>query len=118
MRVLGKFLIFILSIVLLTACQGKRLEEDIRNIIPDIKPSTVEQKDEKLTISYKKGALNTTKINSYLRTLMDDYDYKITKQASKKGDDTTFSLSHKKDKTISFIIYENGKVDIEYKMES
>ena len=118
MRVLGKFLICILSILLLVACQEKRFEEDIRNIIPDIKAESVEQTDEKLTISYKKGALDISQINSYLRTLMNDYDYKITKQASKKGDDTTFSLSNKKGKTISFIIYENGKVDIEYKVES
>ena len=118
MRVLGKFLICILSILLLVACQEKRFEEDIRNIIPDIKAESVEQTDEKLTISYKKGTLDTSQINSYLRTLMNDYDYKITKQASKKGDDTTFSLSNKKDKTISFIIYENGEVDIEYKVES
>lgn len=118
MRVLGRFLICLLSILLLTACQEKKLEEDIRNFIPDIQAKSVEQKDETLTIFYKKGALNTTDINSYLRTLMDDYDYEITQSASKKGDDTTFSLSNKKDKTISFIIYENGKVDIEYKVES
>lgn len=118
MRVLRKFLICILFILLFTGCQEKRLEEDIRNIIPDLKEESVKQKDKTLTITYKKGELNTPKINSYLRTLMNDYDYKITNPASVKGDDTTFSLSSKKKNTISFIIYKNGKVEIKYKIES
>lgn len=111
-------LILLLALTYITGCNKNLMEEDIRKLMPDKTPYQYEEQKEKINLSYQKGELSTLEMNTYIRTLLEEYNYEIASEATMKGDDTVFSLSNKKGKTISFIVHEDGKVDIEYQKES
>lgn len=111
-------LILLLSLIYITGCNKTLMEEDIRKLMPDKTPYQTEEQKEKINLSYQKGELSTLEMNTYIRTLLEEYNYEIASEATMKGDDTVFSLSNKKGKTISFTVHEDGKVDIEYQKES
>lgn len=111
-------LILLLSLIYITGCNKNLMEEDIRKLMPDKTPYQTEKQKEKINLSYQKGELSTLEMNTYIRTLLEEYNYEIASKATMKGDDTVFSLSNKKGKTISFTVHKDGKVDIEYQKES
>ena len=111
-------LILLLSLIYITGCNKNLMEEDIRKLMPDKTPYQTEEQKEKINLSYQKGELRILEMNTYIRTLLEEYNYEIASEATMKGDDTVFSLSNKKGKTISFTVHEDGKVDIEYQKES
>ena len=111
-------LILLLSLIYITGCNKKLMEEDIRKLMPEKTPYQTEEQKEKINLSYQKGELSILEMNTYIRTLLEEYNYEIASKATMKGDDTVFSLSNKKGKTISFIVHKDGKVDIEYQKES
>lgn len=111
-------LILLLSLIYITGCNKNLMEEDIRKLMPDKTPYQTEEQKEKINLSYQKGELRILEINTYIRTLLEEYNYEIDSKATMKGDDTVFSLSNKKGKTISFTVHKDGKVDIEYQKES
>lgn len=111
-------LILLLALTYITGCNKNLMEEDIRKLMPDKTPYQTEEQKEKINLSYQKGELSTLEMNTYIRTLLEEYNYEIASEATMKGDDTVFSLSNKKGKTISFTVHEDGKVDIEYQKES
>ncbi len=92
----------------------------MRNILTDKKPLKVKTDKDKIYLSY--DYLSISDVNKTIRTLMDDYHYKITKKATKVDGVTTFSMTNtKKDKGIKkvkFTIYKNNKVKVEYFKES
>lgn len=121
MNILRRFCIgftLLLSLTFITGCSKKLSNDDIRSIMPEKEIDSLSEEQNKINLSYKKDTLTTIDINSYIRTLIDKYDYEIVEEATKKGDDTVFTLYKKNEKTIHFTIYSNGNVEIEYIKES
>ena len=75
-------------------------------------------KEKEISLTYTNEELSILDINSYIRILIDEYQYKIIEQATMKGDDTIFALAKENRKKISFVIYQNKNVVIKYTEES
>ena len=112
------FFALLISLTFITGCSEKISADDIRSVMPDKEVKSLSEDENKVNLSYEKDILTTIDINSYIRTLIDEYDYEIVEDAMKKGDDTVFTLYKKNEKTIHFTIYSNGNVEIEYIKES
>ncbi len=113
-----KKIIIIVFISLYVSGCNKLEEDDIRIIMPDKKPQEVMQKEKEISLTYTNEELSILDINSYIRILIDEYQYKIIEQATMKGDDTIFALAKENRKKISFVIYQNKNVVIKYTEES
>lgn len=113
-----KKIIIIVFISLYVSGCNKLEEDDIRIIMPDKKPQEVMQKEKEISLTYTNEELSILDINSYIRILIDEYQYKIIEQTTMKGDDTVFALAKENGKKISFVIYQNKNVVIKYTEES
>lgn len=114
------FFLILCCLIFLTACTKKLYPEDMRNILTNKNPTEIKTSKNKIYLAY--DDLSVSDINKSIRTLMNKYNYKITKKATKVKDRTTFTMaSKKKDKDIKkvkFTIYKNNNVKIEYFKES
>lgn len=100
-------------------CARKLDSEDIRILFPDKVPTSSNESGDLFKLSYSSDVLSVLELNSYIRVLIDDYDYSIIQEAKKEGDDTIFVMG--KDggsKKISFTLRANGDIDIQYSKES